>query len=101
MYILNCTSANSKKCNETHVDIQAQPEWIYLDVIDGETIRAVLVYLNCEREGWATVTHDTEGVDEGHVKTGPREHGIALIKVDQAEMCFMENVLIKRVYRRR
>jgi hypothetical protein len=60
----------------------------------------VLVYLNYEREGWATVTNDKEGVDEGYVRTGPREHGIALIKVDQAEMCFMENVYIKRVYRR-
>jgi hypothetical protein len=97
----NCISANHKKCNETHVDIQARPEWIYLNVIDGETICAVLVYLNCEREGYATVANDEKGVDEGHVTTGPREHGIALIKVDLAEMYFMENVYIKRVYRRR
>ena len=59
----------------------------------------MLVYLNCEREGYATVTDDKEGVDQGHVKTGPEEHGIALIKVNQGELCFMENVYIKRVYR--
>ena len=69
--------------------------------MDGQTIRAVLVYLNCAREGYATVTNDKEGVDEGHVKTGPREHGIALIKVNREELCFIENAYIKRVYRHR
>jgi hypothetical protein len=101
MYILNCTSANSKKCNKTHVDIEPNPKWIYSEGIDGETIRAVLVYLKCEREGWATVTNEKEGVDDGHVKTGPGMHGIALIKVNREEQCFIENAYIKRVYRRR
>ena len=90
----------SEKCGKKDVKIDEEPEWIYSDVIDGLTICAVLAYLNCEREGWATVTNEKEGVDEGHVRTGPEEHGIALVKVNLAELCFIENVYIKRVYRR-
>jgi hypothetical protein len=97
--MLNCTSTNSGKCNKTHVDIQAQPEWIYSASIDGGAIRAVLVYLKCEREGWVTVTDETEGVDDGYAKTGPEMHGIAIIKVNREEHCFIENAYIKRVYR--
>ena len=61
----------------------------------------MLVYLNCVREGWVTVTDEKEGVDDGYVKTGPEMHGIALIKVNREELCFIENAYIKRVYRHR
>jgi hypothetical protein len=60
----------------------------------------VLVYLHSERKGWATVTNERGGVDEGYVTTGPAERGnIALIKVKREEQCFVESAYIKRVYR--
>jgi hypothetical protein len=101
MHVLNSTSANSKKCNETHVDIEPTPEWNDLKAFDGETICAVLVYLKCEREGWVTVTSDKKDNDVCCVTTGPGMQGIALIKMNREDLCFIMEAYIRRVYRRR